>query len=41
LTAAPYDSWTENILAPGQNAVSDYTMQQRAALLWYHDHVMG
>jgi FtsP/CotA-like multicopper oxidase with cupredoxin domain len=41
LTAAPYDGWTENIFAPGQNAVSDYTMQQRAALLWYHDHVMG
>jgi o-aminophenol oxidase len=41
LTAAPYDGWTENIFAPGQNAVSDYTMQHRAALLWYHDHVMG
>ena len=27
--------------APGQNAVSDYPMDQRAALLWYHDHVMG
>ena len=22
-------------------AVSDYSMDQRAALLWYHDHVMG
>jgi spore coat protein A len=41
LTAAPYDGWTENIFAPGQNAVSDYYMDQRAALLWYHDHVMG
>ena len=41
LTAAPYDGWTENIFAPGQNAVSDYSMDQRAALLWYHDHVMG
>jgi spore coat protein A len=41
LTAAPYDGWAENIFAPGQNAVSDYSMDQRAALLWYHDHVMG
>ena len=41
LTAAPYDGWTENFFAPGQNAVSDYSMDQRAALLWYHDHVMG
>ena len=41
LTAAPYDGWTENMFAPGQNAVSDYSMDQRAALLWYHDHVMG
>jgi spore coat protein A len=41
LTAAPYDGWAENIFAPGQHAVSDYSMDQRAALLWYHDHVMG
>src|SRR3954471_12971601 len=41
LTAAPYDGWAENIFAPGQHAVSDYSMNQRAALLWYHDHVMG
>jgi FtsP/CotA-like multicopper oxidase with cupredoxin domain len=41
LTAAPYDGWAENIFAPGQHAVSDYAMDQRAALLWYHDHVMG
>jgi FtsP/CotA-like multicopper oxidase with cupredoxin domain len=41
LTAAPYDGWTENIFAPGQHAVCDYSMEQRAALLWYHDHVMG
>jgi spore coat protein A len=40
-TAAPYDGWAENIFAPGQRAVSDYSMDQRAALLWYHDHVMG
>jgi o-aminophenol oxidase len=41
VTAAPSDGWTENIFAPGQHAVSDYPMDQRAALLWYHDHVMG
>jgi len=41
VTAAPYDGWAENIFAPGQHAVSDYPMDQRAALLWYHDHVMG
>ena len=41
LTAAPYDGWAENFFAPGQDAVSDYSMDQRAALLWYHDHVMG
>ncbi len=41
LTAAAYDGWAENILAPGQHAVGDYSMDQRAALLWYHDHVMG
>jgi spore coat protein A len=32
-TAAPYDGWAENLFAPGQQAVSDYTMGQRAALL--------
>jgi FtsP/CotA-like multicopper oxidase with cupredoxin domain len=41
VTAAPYDGWAENIFAPGQHAVSDYPIDQRAALLWYHDHVMG
>ena len=41
VTAAPFDGWTENVFAPGQHAVSDYPMDQRAALLWYHDHVMG
>jgi FtsP/CotA-like multicopper oxidase with cupredoxin domain len=41
LTPAPYDGWAENIFAPGQNAVGYYPMDQRAALLWYHDHVMG
>jgi len=41
LTPASYDGWAENIFAPGQPALSHYPMDQRAALLWYHDHVMG
>ncbi|TME90038.1 MAG: hypothetical protein E6I52_28505, partial [Chloroflexi bacterium] len=41
LTPAIYDGWAENLLAPGQSAVFHYTTDQRAALLWYHDHVMG
>src|SRR5262249_43369079 len=41
LTPAPYDGWAENLFAPGQHAVFRYPMDQRAALLWYHDHVMG
>jgi FtsP/CotA-like multicopper oxidase with cupredoxin domain len=41
LTPAAYDGWTENLSAPGQDAVFHYPMDQRAALLWYHDHVMG
>jgi FtsP/CotA-like multicopper oxidase with cupredoxin domain len=41
LTPAPYDGWTENLFAPGQAAIFHYPMDQRAALLWYHDHVMG
>src|SRR5467141_502706 len=41
LTPASYDGWAENLFAPGQTAVFHYPMNQRAALLWYHDHVMG
>src|SRR3954453_14241386 len=41
LTPAAYDGWAENLFAPGQTAVFHYPMDQRAALLWYHDHVMG
>jgi o-aminophenol oxidase len=41
VTAAAYDGWAENLFAPGQHAVCDYAMDQRAALIWYHDHVMG
>src|SRR5438552_16679824 len=41
LTPASYDGWTENLFRPGQSAVFHYPNDQRAALLWYHDHVMG
>jgi o-aminophenol oxidase len=41
LTPASSDGWAENVFAPGQPAVYHYPMDQRAALLWYHDHVMG
>jgi len=41
LVPAAYDGWTENLFAPGQDAVFHYPMDQRAALHWYHDHVMG
>jgi len=41
LTPASFDGWTENLFAPGQPALYHYPMDQRAAMLWYHDHVMG
>ena len=41
LTYATSDGWTENLMAPGQWALDTYPDDQRAALLWYHDHVMG
>jgi spore coat protein A len=41
VTAATSDGWTENLIAPGQQALYSYQNDQRAALLWYHDHVMG
>ena len=41
LTPASFDGWAENLFAPGQPAVFHYPMDQRGALLWYHDHVMG
>ena len=41
LTPASYDGWAENLFAPGQTAAFHYPNDQRAALLWYHDHVMG
>jgi FtsP/CotA-like multicopper oxidase with cupredoxin domain len=41
LTPASDDGWAENLFAPGQVALFHYPLDQRAALLWYHDHVMG
>src|SRR6266446_10097507 len=41
LTPASFDGWAENLFAPGQPAFFHYPMDQRAALLWYHDHGMG
>jgi o-aminophenol oxidase len=41
LTQAPSDGWTENLIAPGQRALDAYPNDQRATMLWYHDHVMG
>lgn len=41
LTYATSDGWTENLTAPGQAALDTYPNDQRGALLWYHDHVMG
>ncbi|MBV8152717.1 MAG: multicopper oxidase domain-containing protein, partial [Candidatus Eremiobacteraeota bacterium] len=41
LTPATSDGWTENLMAPGQSALFRYPTNQRAALHWYHDHVMG
>src|SRR5580765_203386 len=41
VTPAASDGWTENLTAPGQRALDRYPNDQRAALLWYHDHVMG
>jgi FtsP/CotA-like multicopper oxidase with cupredoxin domain len=41
LTPASDDGWAENLFAPGQPAICRYPMNQRAAMLWYHDHVMG
>ncbi len=40
-TAATSDGWTENASLSGQCTTCDYTNDQRATLLWYHDHAMG
>ncbi len=41
VTQATSDGWTENLIGPGQQTLDMYPNDQRAALLWYHDHVMG
>ena len=41
LTHATSDGWTENLALPGQSTLDTYPNDQRAAMLWYHDHVMG
>ena len=41
LTQATSDGWTENLALPGQSTLDAYPNEQRAAMLWYHDHVMG
>ena len=41
ITQATSDGWTENIAAPGEAVLDSYANDQRAAMLWYHDHVMG
>ncbi len=39
--AAVYDGWIENGILPGQSVLCRYENDQRATLLWYHDHAMG
>ncbi len=41
MTHASSDGWAENLAAPGQAALDAYPNEQRATMLWYHDHVMG
>ena len=41
LTHATSDGWTENLALPGQSTLDSYPNGQCAAMLWYHDHVMG
>jgi FtsP/CotA-like multicopper oxidase with cupredoxin domain len=38
---AEYDGWTENGFLSGQTMAARYPNDQRASLLWYHDHAMG
>jgi FtsP/CotA-like multicopper oxidase with cupredoxin domain len=41
MTLADSDGWAENLAAPGQPTLDAYPNDQRATMLWYHDHVMG
>jgi FtsP/CotA-like multicopper oxidase with cupredoxin domain len=40
-TAADGDGWTENAVFQGQSQRSFYGNNQRATMLWYHDHAFG
>jgi FtsP/CotA-like multicopper oxidase with cupredoxin domain len=40
-TIAGSDGWTENCALTGQSQVCDYSNDQAATMLWYHDHAMG
>ena len=35
------DGWTENVIERGQSTLFTYHNDQRARMLWYHDHAMG
>ena len=37
-TEARSDGWTENLIAPGQSSVFQYSNEQPSTMLWYHDH---
>lgn len=41
MTGPNSDGWAENLARPGQHELDSYPNDQRAQLLWYHDHVMG
>ena len=41
MTHADSDGWAENLAIAGQQTLDRYQNDQRAAMLWYHDHVMG
>jgi FtsP/CotA-like multicopper oxidase with cupredoxin domain len=40
-TAAGSDGWTENAVFSGQSILFSYDNDQRATMLWYHDHALG
>ncbi|GAA3544186.1 multicopper oxidase domain-containing protein [Amycolatopsis ultiminotia] len=40
LTGGGQDGWPENAVLPGQSQLSEYSNDQAAATLWYHDHAM-
>jgi|SRR5579883_249760 len=39
--SADSDGWTENAVFSGDSLRSFYTNDQRATMLWYHDHAFG